>query len=179
MSRIGKKPIEIPKGVEVKLDDGKISVKGPLGILEQKIHADMQVNVDKGSIIIERPSELKKHKALHGLTRSLVFNMVEGVSKGYEKKLNIVGVGYRAQMQGSKLILNLGYSHPVEYVAEPDIKIEVPTQTSIIIKGVDKQKVGQVAAVLRGKRLPDAYKGKGIRYDKEVVRLKEGKTGAK
>ena len=167
MSRIGNKPIDIPKGVEVKLDGNVVSVKGPLGTLKQEMHNEMILKLEEDKLVVERPSEIKKHKSLHGLTRSLAANMVEGVSKGYEKKLTIVGVGYRAQMQGSKLVLSLGYSHPVEFVPDDDIKIDVPTQTSIIIKGIDKQKVGQVAAVLRSKRLPDAYKGKGIRYEKE------------
>ncbi len=178
MSRIGRKPVEIPKGVEITVNNSDIKVKGPLGSLQQTVHGDMLIKLEDGNLIVERPSEIKKHKALHGLTRSLIFNMVEGVSKGYEKKLTIVGVGYRALLQGTKLVLNLGYSHPVEFVPDDDIKIEVPNQTSIIIKGIDKQKVGQVAAVIRSKRLPDAYKGKGIRYEKEVVKLKEGKTGA-
>jgi len=179
LSRIGKKPIDIPKGVEVKLDACNIEVKGPLGSLNRTVHSDMALRLDEGTLTVERPSELKRHRALHGLTRSLINNMVEGVSKGYEKKLTIVGVGYRAQMQGTKLVMNLGYSHPVEFVPDPDIKIELPSQTSIIIRGIDKQKVGQVAATLRSKRPPEVYKGKGIRYDKEVVKLKEGKTGAK
>lgn len=179
MSRIGKKLIEVPNGVEIKEDNGMIFVKGPLGNLEMKLHGDMKLKMEGSTIAVERPSDLKKHKALHGLTRSLVNNMIEGVSKGYEKKLLIVGVGYRAALQGTKLVMNLGYSHQVEFTPDADIKIEVPNQTSIIIKGIDKQKVGQVAATLRSKRLPDPYKGKGIRYDKEVVRLKEGKTGSK
>ena len=178
MSRIGKMPIDIPKGVEVKINNKKVEVKGPLGTLVQNVHADMKVEKKEDQIVVTRPSEIKKHKALHGLTRSLLANMVEGVSKGYEKKLSVVGVGYRAQLQGSKLVLNLGYSHPVEFTPDADIKIEVPSQNSIIVKGIDKQKVGQVAAIIRDKRLPDAYKGKGIRYEKEIVRLKEGKTGA-
>jgi large subunit ribosomal protein L6 len=179
MSRIGKKPVDIPKGIEVKLEGNKVFVKGPLGSLSQDLHNDMIVKMENGQVIIERPTELKKHKSLHGLTRTLVANMVEGVVKGFEKKLTIVGVGYRAQMQGSKLVMNLGYSHPVEFIPDPDIKIEAPTQTSIIIKGIDKQKVGQVAAMLRSKKVPDVYKGKGIRYENEIVKLKEGKTGSK
>jgi large subunit ribosomal protein L6 len=179
MSRIGKKPVDIPQGIEVRLDGNKVYVKGPLGSLEQELHSDMIVKMENGKVIVERPSELKKHKSLHGLTRTLIANMVEGVVKGFEKKLTIVGVGYRAQMQGTKLVLNLGYSHPVEFVPDPDIRIETPTQTSIIIKGIDKQKVGQTAAMLRSKKIPDVYKGKGVRYENEVVRLKEGKTGSK
>jgi large subunit ribosomal protein L6 len=179
MSRIGRKPVDIPKGIEVKIDGNKIFVKGPLGSLVQELHSDMIVKMENGKVIIDRPSELKKHKSLHGLTRTLVANMVEGVVKGFEKRLAIVGVGYRAQMQGPKLIMNLGYSHTVEFDPDPDIKIETPSQTSIIIKGIDKQKVGQVAAIIRSKRLPDAYKGKGIRYENEVIKLKEGKTGSK
>ena len=179
MSRIGKKPVDIPKGIEVKLEGNKVFVKGPLGSLTQDLHSDMIIKIENGKVIVERPSELKKHKSLHGLTRTLIANMVEGVAKGFEKKLTIVGVGYRAQMLGSKLVMNLGYSHPVEFIPDPDIKIEAPTQTSLIIKGIDKQKVGQVAAILRSKKVPDAYKGKGIRYENEIVKLKEGKTGSK
>ena len=178
MSRIGNKPIDLPKSVEVKLNGNIVNVKGPLGTLEQEMHSEMILKLQEDKLIVERPSESKKHKSLHGLTRTLVANMFGDVLKGFEKKLTIVGVGYRAQMQGSKLVLSLGYSHPIEFVPDTDIKIDVPTQTSIIIKGTDKQKVGQVAAVLRSKRLPDAYKGKGIRYEKEFVKLKEGKASS-
>lgn len=180
MSRIGKIPVEIPKGVDVKLGrNNLLSVKGPKGKLEMEMHSDIKIVVDDGSITVERPSESKMHKSLHGLTRSLVNNMVEGVTKGFEKTLEVHGVGYRAQKQGEKLVLTLGYSHPVE-MEEPDgITFEVPSANRIIVKGIDKQKVGEYAAKIRSKREPEVYKGKGIRYENEVIRLKEGKAGAK
>ena len=180
MSRIGRMPIAIPQGVEVKLGAGnEITVKGPKGTLSRTLHADMIVKVEGAEIIVERPSEMKQHKALHGLTRTLVNNMVVGVTEGYAKTLQINGVGYRCQKQGKKLVLTLGYSHPVEMEDGDDYTFEVPDPNTIIVKGIDKQIVGQIAAVVREKRLPEPYKGKGIKYADEVIRRKEGKTGAK
>lgn len=180
MSRIGKLPIEIPKGVDVKIDaNNVVTVKSTKGSLTKELHKDMIIKVENGSILVQRPSDEKMHKALHGLTRTLVNNMVEGVTKGYEKALEIVGVGYRAQKQGKKLVLTLGYSHPVEMEEPAGITVEVPAPNKIIVKGMDKQAVGEFAAKIRIKREPEVYKGKGIRYDKEVIKLKEGKAGAK
>lgn len=180
MSRIGKLPIEIPKGVEVKVDNNNVvTVKGQKGTLTKEFHKDMIINIDSDKILVQRPSEEKMHKALHGLTRTLINNMVEGVSKGFEKNLEIHGVGYRAQKQGKKIILSLGYSHPVEMEEPAGLTIEVPAPNKIVVKGCDKQAVGELAAKIRTKREPEVYKGKGIRYENEVIKLKEGKTGAK
>ena len=179
MSRIGKMPIEIPVGIDVKVDGSTVTVSAGQTVLTQVIHPDMTVSIEKNIITFTRPSDSKQHKALHGLTRALVNNMVSGVSKGFAKNLEINGVGYRAQKQGNKLILNLGYSHPIELVEPAGITIEVPAQNRIVVKGADKQMVGETAAKIRSFRLPDAYKGKGVKYDFEVLRLKEGKTGAK
>ncbi|NBI05638.1 50S ribosomal protein L6 [Senegalia massiliensis] len=177
MSRIGLKPIEIPEGVEVKLDDKNyMVVKGPKGTLEQQLEKDMNIEIKDNEITVSRPTENKRHKSLHGLTRTLIDNMIIGVTKGYEKKLEIQGVGYRAQKQGKKLNLNLGFSHPVEMEDPEGIETEVPANTKIIVKGIDKQKVGNYAAVIRELRKPEPYKGKGIRYEGERVRRKEGKT---
>ncbi len=177
MSRIGKKPIEIPQGVEVSLQGNVVTVKGPKGELKQRVHEEMQVNITDGYVTVVRPSEEKKHRALHGLTRSLVANMVEGVTKGFQRDLQINGVGYRASKQGSKLVLALGYSHPVEIDPGRDLEIDVPAPTRISVKGIDKQAVGQLAAEIRGKRPPEPYLGKGIRYEGEHVRRKAGKAG--
>ncbi|MGF7058312.1 50S ribosomal protein L6 [Brassicibacter mesophilus] len=178
MSRIGLKPITIPSGVEIKVDaNNYVTVKGPKGTLEQQINKDIQINVEDNVIHVARPTDEKKHKSLHGLTRTLIANMLEGVSNGYAKNLEIVGVGYRAQKQGKKLILSLGFSHPVEMEDPEGIEVEVPANTKITVKGIDKQKVGNYAAVIRDLRKPEPYKGKGIRYEGEVVRRKEGKTG--
>lgn len=180
MSRIGRMPVVIPAGVEVKIGENNlVSVKGPKGTLEKQLHTEMTLTVEDGAVIVKRPSDDKQHRALHGLTRSLLANMVEGVSKGYEKELEINGVGYRAQKQGKKLVMNLGYSHPVEMEEIDGITIDVPSANKIVIKGIDKQVVGQFAAVVREKRLPEPYKGKGIKYATEVIRRKEGKTGGK
>ena len=179
MSRIGKLPVGIPAGVDVKLNGQEVTVKGPKGTLTQVFHPDMVIEREGNEILIKRPSDLKKHKALHGLTRSLINNMVIGVTEGYTKTLDINGVGYRAQKQGKKLILTLGLSHPVEMEEPEGITIEVPTQNHIIVKGADKQAVGEVAAKIREKRPPEPYKGKGIKYSNEVILRKEGKTGAK
>lgn len=179
MSRIGRLPIEIPKGVDVKLTGNVVTVKGSKGTLTKEFHKDMIIKVEESKVVVERPSEEKIHKSLHGLTRTLINNMVEGVTKGYEKNLEINGVGYRAQKQGKKLVLTLGYSHPVEMEEPAGITVEVPAPTKIIVKGMDKQAVGEFAAKIRSKREPEPYKGKGIKYDYEVIRRKEGKTGGK
>lgn len=178
MSRIGRMPITVPAGVTVTLTEGNdITVKGPNGTLERTLPADINVSVDNGTITVTRPSDAKEHRSLHGLTRTLVANMVEGVTTGFKKELEINGVGYRAQKQGKKLILSLGYSHPVEMEETATIKIDVPNPNQIIISGPDKQEVGQFAAVVREKRPPEPYKGKGIKYVEETIRRKEGKAG--
>ena len=180
MSRIGKMPIAVPAGVEIKIGaNNEVSVKGPKGTLEKKLHKDMIIKVEGNEIIVERPDDKKENRSLHGLTRTLLNNMVVGVTEGYAKTLQINGVGYRCQKQGKKLVLTLGYSHPVEMEDGDDYTFEVPDPNTIIVKGIDKQIVGQIAAVVREKRLPEPYKGKGIKYDYEVIRRKEGKTGAK
>lgn len=177
MSRIGKKPIEIPSGVDVKIDGNKVTVKGPLGTLEQTTHPDMELKLEGSSLLVNRPDDAKENRSLHGLTRTLVANMVEGVTKGFTKNLHINGVGYRAAKQGNDLVMNLGYSHQVIMPEIPGIKVEVPAPNRITITGCDKQKVGQFAAEVRGKRPPEPYKGKGIKYEDEVIRRKEGKAG--
>lgn len=180
MSRIGRMPIEIPAGVEVTLADGNlIKVKGPKGTLERQLVKEMKVTKEDNQIIVSRPNDLKKMRSLHGLTRTLINNMVEGVTKGYEKKLEINGVGYKAQKQGKKLVLALGYSHPVEMEDPEGIETVVEGNNVIIVKGISKEKVGQFAAEIRVKRLPEPYKGKGIKYSDEVIVRKEGKTGKK
>lgn len=180
MSRIGKLPIAVPKGVDIKLDGSNVlTVKGSKGTLVKGFHKDMIIKVEGEQILVQRPSDIKMHKALHGLTRTLVNNMVEGVTNGFQKTLDINGVGYRAAKQGKKLVLTLGYSHPVEMDDPEGINTEVPAPNKIIIKGIDKQAVGEWAAKIREKRPPEPYKGKGIKYDTEVVRRKEGKTGGK
>ncbi|WP_174615411.1 50S ribosomal protein L6 [Virgibacillus ihumii] len=176
MSRIGLKPIEIPEGVEIKLDGTTITVKGPKGELTRDLHEDMKVVIEGNVLTVERPSEHKEHRALHGTTRSLIGNMVEGVHKGFEKNLEINGVGYRALKQGDKVVVNAGYSHPVELDPIEGIEIDVPKNTQIIVKGINKELVGAVAANIRAIRPPEPYKGKGIRYEGERVRQKEGKT---
>ena len=180
MSRIGRMPIAIPQGVEVKIgENNEVTVKGPKGTLTQKLHKDMIIKQEGSEVIVERPDDKKENRSLHGLTRTLLNNMVVGVTEGYAKTLQINGVGYRCQKQGKKLVLTLGYSHPVEMEDGDDYTFEVPDPNTIIVKGIDKQIVGQIAAVVREKRLPEPYKGKGIKYDYEVIRRKEGKTGAK
>ncbi|MCM3741032.1 50S ribosomal protein L6 [Oceanobacillus luteolus] len=176
MSRIGLKPIEIPQGVEVKFDGNHVTVKGPKGELSKQIHEDMKINVEDNVITIERPSDHKEHRALHGTSRTMIANMIEGVTNGFQKSLEIQGVGYRAQMQGKKLVVNAGYSHPVEIDPIEGIEIEVPKNTELTVKGIDKELVGAVAANIRAIRPPEPYKGKGIRYVGEHVRRKEGKT---
>lgn len=175
MSRIAKNPVAVPAGVEVNLSGDKISVKGPLGVLTQTIAPDVRVVFEDGKLKVAAVDGSRTARALSGTTRALLANMVQGVSKGFEKKLTLVGVGYRAQAQGNKLSLSLGFSHPVEHVMPEGIKVETPSQTEIVIKGADKQKVGQVAADVRAYRAPEPYKGKGIRYADETVVLKETK----
>ena len=178
MSRIGRKPIAIPAGVEVTVAEGNVvTVKGPKGTLTQTMHGDMIIKVEAAEVLVERPSEQKLHKSLHGLTRTLVANMVTGVSTGFTKELEINGVGYRAQKQGNKLVLGLGYSHPVEMEDIPGLTVEVPAPNKIIVSGADKQAVGQLAAKIREKRPPEPYKGKGIKYVDERIIRKEGKVG--
>ena len=177
MSRIGRMPIPVPQGVTVEVKPGLVRVKGPKGELVVEIDPEMKVVQEEGVIRVERPSEARRHRALHGLTRTLIANAIEGVTKGYEKELEIRGIGYRAKMSGNKLELSVGFSHPVLFEPPEGIKIEVPEPTKIKVSGIDKQKVGQVAANIRAIRPPDAYKGKGIRYAGEVVRLKPGKAG--
>jgi len=180
MSRIGRLPITIPGGVTVNVDETNlVTVKGPLGELKEQINKDLKVTIDNGVLIVERPSDNKTHRALHGLSRTLINNMVVGVSQGYSKKLKIVGVGYRAIKNGNKLELSLGFSHPVAMEDPDGITTEVPVQTEIIIKGINKQLVGNYAAKIRDWRRPEPYKGKGVRYENENVRRKEGKTGKK
>jgi large subunit ribosomal protein L6 len=177
MSRVGKKPIEIPAGVTVTLNGNVVTVKGPKGELTRTFNPDIEIKVEENIINVSRPSESKEHRALHGTTRALLSNMVEGVSKGFEKSLELIGVGYRAQKQGNKLVLSVGYSHPVEITPEAGLEIEVPANTKIIVKGTSKERVGALAANIRDVRRPEPYKGKGIRYEGEFVRRKEGKTG--
>ena len=177
MSRIGRLPVEIPAGVEVKLEGNTLTVKGPKGTLTQEFHKDMNVAVEGNTIVVTRPSEVKEHKSLHGLTRSLIANMVEGVTTGFSKTLEVNGVGYRVAKQGKDLVMNLGYSHQVIMSEIEGITIDVPNPNQIIISGPDKQKVGQFAAEVREKRMPEPYKGKGIKYADEVIRRKEGKAG--
>lgn len=179
MSRIGKLPVEIPAGVTVNIDqDNTVSVKGPKGELSQHIHKDIKLIVEDNVINIERPSENKFHRSMHGLSRSLVANMVEGVTNGFHKNLELSGVGYRAQKQGKKLVLTVGYSHPVEIEEADGVEFEVPAPNRITVRGIDKQKVGAMAAKVRSVREPEPYKGKGIKYENERIIRKEGKTGA-
>ena len=177
MSRIGREPITVPAGVDVKLDGNVITVKGPLGTLTQTLRPEMKVEIDAGTIKVTRPNDEADMRSLHGLTRTLVANMVEGVSKGYEKKLLIVGVGYRAAKQGKTLVLNLGYSHPINIDEADGVTFDVPDPNTIIVKCADKQKCGQIASEIRGKRPPEPYHGKGVKYDGEVIRRKAGKAG--
>jgi large subunit ribosomal protein L6 len=179
MSRIGRKPIVIPNGVTVTLDNTLITVNGPKGTLSRQLHKDMKINVETNEITVERPSDNKLHRSLHGTTRSVVANMVAGVTEGYSKNLELVGVGYRANKTGNKLVLNVGYSHPVEINPESGIEFDVPAQNKIIVKGIDKELVGATAAKIREVRLPEPYKGKGIKYEGERILRKEGKAGKK
>jgi large subunit ribosomal protein L6 len=177
MSRVGKKPIELPAGVTLTIDNSTVTVKGPKGELTRTFNPEITVVVEENVVTITRPSDAKEHRALHGTTRAVIANMVEGVSNGFARNLELIGVGYRAQKQGTKLVLNVGYSHPVEFEPEQGLEIEVPANTKITVRGIDKERVGALAANIRGVRPPEPYKGKGIRYEGEFVRRKEGKTG--
>ncbi len=179
MSRIGNKPIEVPNGVEVKIDGSKITVKGPKGTLEKELHKNMIVTLENNQVIVKRPNDEPENKSLHGLTRTLINNMIQGTSNEFTRELEVNGVGYRAAKQGTKLVLTLGYSHPVEMEAPAGITFDVPNPNQIIVKGIDKELVGQTAAVIRTKRPPEVYRGKGIKYAEEVIRRKEGKAGKK
>ena len=180
MSRIGRAPITVPAGVEIKVDaNNHITVKGPKGTLERDLAPQLKVELNEGVINVSRPNDEKQNRALHGLTRTLVANMVTGVTEGYKKTLEVNGVGYRCTKEGNKLVMNIGYSHPVNVEEIDGITIEVPNANTVVINGIDKQKVGQFAADIRAKRPPEPYKGKGIKYSDEVVRRKEGKTGSK
>ena len=175
MSRIGRKPIEIPDGVTVDIAPGRVGVKGPKGELTQQISTEMKVEQENGTVTVARPTDRGEHRALHGLTRSLIANMVEGVTQGYERRLEIQGVGYRAKLQGKALEMALGYSHPVKVSAPDGIEFEVPSPTEVVVRGIDKQLVGETAAQVRKTRPPEPYKGKGVRYRGEHVRRKVGK----
>lgn len=177
MSRIGKKPIEIPSNVTVTINGNEVSVKGPKGELKQTFNKDLEITQENGVLEVKRPNDEKKVRALHGLTRTLISNMVIGVTEGYKKELDIVGTGYRAAKNGKKLALTLGFSHPLELEDPEGIEVEVPGPNKIVVQGIDKQKVGQYAAHIRGYRPPEPYKGKGIKYSDEVIRRKVGKTG--
>lgn len=178
MSRIGKRPIEVPENVTVTIDENNfVTVKGPKGELTNTFTKDIKIEQEGNVITLTRPSESKEHRSMHGTTRSLLANMVTGVSTGFERSLELVGVGYRASMQGSKLVLNVGYSQPVEFTPEEGIQVEVPANTKIIVRGTNKERVGALASNIRKVRPPEPYKGKGIKYEGEVVRRKEGKTG--
>ncbi len=177
MSRTGKKPVVVPDQVEVQIDGRNIAVKGPKGQLSMELPREMNIEQEKGWLFVRRPSDSPQHKALHGLTRTLIDNMVIGVTEGYSRNLELVGVGYKAVLQGRKLVLNVGYSHPVEFDPGDNMEIEVPSATKIVVKGIDKQKVGNLAAVIRRTFPPEPYKGKGIRYENENVRQKVGKAG--
>lgn len=176
MSRIGKQPVPLPKGVDVTLKGQSLRVKGSKGDLVLDVHPEMAVEIEDGEIRVQRPSDLGRHKALHGLTRSLIANMVEGVTDGFTRTLEIVGVGYKAEAKGKSVTFNLGYSHPVEFSPPEGVTVETPNQTTVVVSGPDKQAVGQVAAVIRGFRPPEPYKGKGVRYQGEQIRRKAGKT---
>lgn len=177
MSRIGRKPVVLPQGVVVELNKTDVKVKGPKGELTQTVHPDMKIIIEDNQLTVERPSDEKNHRSLHGLTRSLIANMVQGVTAGYTRGLDINGVGYRAAKQGNNLVLTIGYSHPVEVQPLQGIEFEVPVPTKIIVKGIDKQAVGQMAAQIRAIREPEPYKGKGIKYENEVIKRKAGKAG--
>lgn len=179
MSRIGKKPISLPAGVKVTVDGNIITVQGPKGTLAQTLPQGITISQEDNQVLVERADDNKQQRAFHGLSRALIANMVEGVTNGFEKKLELVGVGYRAQMQGKKLVISIGFSHPVEIDAPEGIEFEVPAPTRITIKGIDKQLVGNTAAHIRAIRKPEPYKGKGIKYENEYIRRKAGKAGAK
>ncbi|CAI3431166.1 50S ribosomal protein L6 [Enterococcus cecorum] len=177
MSRIGNKVVVLPQGVEVKQNGNEVTVKGPKGELTRTFSEDIKMNIEGNEVTFTRPNDSKEMKTIHGTTRAIFHNMVVGVSEGFQKALELIGVGYRAQLQGSKLVLNVGYSHPVEITAPAGITFEVPSNTQVVVKGISKEAVGEIAANIRGVRPPEPYKGKGIRYVGEYVRRKEGKTG--
>ena len=179
MSRIGKKPIVIPKGVTIDIKDSNIKVKGPKGELHMPVHPNMSVTLENNEVVVKRPDDIKENKALHGLTRALLQNMVNGVTEEYKKVLDIVGVGYRAEMKGKNLLINIGYSHPIYFMPPDGVAIQTPTQTQIVVTGIDKQLVGSVASKIRSIRKPEPYKGKGIKYQNEVIVRKAGKTAGK
>ena len=179
MSRIGNKPIEVPQGVEVKIDGNRITVKGPKGTLEKDLHKNMEVVLEGNTITVKRPNDEPFNRSLHGLTRTLIHNMIEGVLNEYKRELEINGVGYRAQKKGNQLVMNLGYSHPVEMDPPEGITFDLPDANHIVVRGIDKELVGQTAAVVRTKRPPEVYRGKGIKYAEEHIRRKEGKAGKK
>lgn len=178
MSRVGKKQIEVPASVTITIaDNNAVTVKGPKGELTRTFNEDLTISQEENVLTVTRPSDSKEHRTIHGTTRALLANMVHGVSEGFERTLELVGVGYRAQLQGQKLVLNVGYSHPVEFTPEEGVQVEVPANTKVVVKGIDKERVGALASNIRQTRPPEPYKGKGIRYEGEVVRRKEGKTG--
>ncbi len=177
MSRVGKRPIPVPKGVEITFNGSEVTAKGPKGTISRSFHPDIQFNLEESVLTISRPTDNKMHRSLHGLTRALTANMVQGVSDGFQKVLDIVGVGYRVQLAGEKIVLQVGYSHPVEVSAPPGITLQVEGTNKIIVSGIDRELVGEIAAKIRAVRPPDHYKGKGIRYSGEYVRLKAGKSG--
>jgi large subunit ribosomal protein L6 len=179
MSRIGRLPVPVPSGVQVSVANGSVEVQGPKGRIAHEVHPAIRVHVKDGKVFCERPTDQKPHRALHGLTRALIANMIRGVTQGFEKKLELQGVGYRAQVQGQVLTLSLGYTNPVVYVLPRDIKATVENQTVITVSGIDRQRVGEIAAKIRGLRPPEPYKGKGVRYVGERIRRKAGKAGAK
>ncbi|MEW8955385.1 50S ribosomal protein L6 [Clostridium sp.] len=180
MSRVGRLPVAIPNGVTVTVTpENVVTVKGPKGELTKAMSTEINIAIENNEVVVTRPSDHKTHRSLHGLTRALINNMVKGVTEGYQKTLDLVGVGYRAQLQGKKLVMNLGFSHPVEIEPEEGVTFEVPATTQVLVKGIDKEKVGDAAADIRSWRKPEPYKGKGIKYSNEVIRRKEGKTGKK
>ncbi|GIW78441.1 MAG: 50S ribosomal protein L6 [Gemmatales bacterium] len=180
MSRIGKQPVPIPQGVKAKVENGTVYIEGPKGKLDFTYHPNMTVRIDENAnaIVVTRPDDERQNRALHGLTRSLIANMVEGVTKGYEKRLHIEGIGYQARLEKNKIVLNVGFANAIERVAPDGVQVELPDPTTIVIRGIDKQKVGQFAAEVRAARKPEPYKGKGVRYENEHVRRKEGKSFA-
>ncbi|HUX61477.1 MAG TPA: 50S ribosomal protein L6 [Ignavibacteriaceae bacterium] len=179
MSRIGKKPIIVPKDVTVKLNGNQLKVIGPKGELDNQFHQNMKVEIKDNEILVTRPNDLKENKAVHGLTRALIQNMVDGVTKAYQKTLDIVGVGYRAELKGKNLLINIGFSHPIYFMPPDGITLQTPTQTQVVVSGIDKQLVGMVAAKIRSIRQPEPYKGKGIKYSDEFIQRKAGKTAGK